>query len=47
METNALIIIELIVVLGAVLAFGFWELHKLRRAKESRREAAEKDENGA
>lgn len=36
MDTGSLIIIELAVVLGAVVAFGVWELRKLRRLKERR-----------
>lgn len=34
MDTGYLIIIELILVLGAVLGFAFWELYKLRQSKE-------------
>lgn len=44
METSYLIIIELIVVLGAIFGFGFWELYKLRRSREADRTNASADE---
>jgi hypothetical protein len=50
MQTGTLVIIEIILVLGAVLAFGVWELRNLRKARKARetderaaREAEDKD----
>lgn len=45
MQTNYLIIIELGLVLGAVLAFGFWELYKLRRSRETDKKKDPLDHN--
>lgn len=42
MDSGALIAVELVLVLGAVLAWGFWELWSLRRDRQ-RRERDERD----
>jgi hypothetical protein len=44
MGSGTLIAIEMLVVLGAVIGFGVWELRSLRRAKEkAAREAAARE----
>ena len=41
MWTNAPILVEVVLVLGGALAWGFWELHTLGKArKERERQAA-------
>jgi hypothetical protein len=42
MDSGALKALELVLVLGAVLAWGFWELWSLRRDRQ-RREREERD----
>jgi hypothetical protein len=46
MNTGTLIIIELAVILGGVLALGFWELRKLKRLRRKReQESAPEDQS--
>jgi hypothetical protein len=41
MQTGTLVIIEIILVFGAVLALGAWELRSLRKARERAARKAE------
>ncbi|MGF1620504.1 MAG: hypothetical protein ACFCUR_07815 [Rhodomicrobiaceae bacterium] len=36
MQTGALVLIEIILIFGAVLALGAWELRSLRKARQAR-----------
>ena len=44
MSSDLLFALELIVVLGAVIGFGFWQLHVLKRDDKERSKPGEDDD---
>jgi len=46
MDSDSLGLIELILVFGAVLGFGFWELYSLRKYKKQKEREESEDPKG-
>jgi len=44
MGSGAIIIVELIIVLGVVFGLAFWELYRLRKLRKRREQKQDKDE---